>query len=177
MILSALIKKLLVVFVLCVLLCRGLLGAEEPTTYRFEETVNSQTITIELETGAFDPKAHRVKHISISAGYSVDGQRPIGNQGGTKAVSEFKRFDISWNGKRVSLDRVAWSSIFNVPLIAIQPLSSEPAGLAVIPSPDGSSILFYFRPHSGDAEDPEEAWLVIDRKGKWQKFHSNELLH
>lgn len=153
--------------------CLSAFSADEPTKYQFEETVNGQKISVSLETGPFDSNAQQVKHISISTGYLIDGQRPIGSQGDIEAATEFKRFDIYWNGKRVPLNRVAWSSIFNVPLIAIRSLNHEPAGFTIVPSIDGSSLLFYFRPHSGDAEVPEEAWMIVNKMGKFTKFHSN----
>ena len=156
-------------------LSRAVLGAEAPNEYHFEQTVNGQKISVVLETGPFDANTHQVKHISISAGYSIDGQRPIGNQRGTEADTEFKRFEVSWNGRRVPLDRVAWSSIFNVPLICIRPLHHDPAGITIVPSIDGSSIVFYFRPHRGDAEVPEEAWMIVNKMGKWTKFHSDDI--
>ena len=157
--------------------CLPDLCADEPSHYQFEQKVNGQNIIVLLTTGPFDVKAHKVTHKSISEGYFIDGQRPLGNQGGTTAITEFKRFDISWNGTHVFLPRHVWSTVFNVPLVPIRPMSEETAGLAIVPAIDGSSVLFYFRPHSGDAEDPEEAWLFINRDGTWKKFHSNELPH
>lgn len=73
------------------------------------------------------------------------------------------------------MERFAWSSIFNVPLIAIRPLHHEPAGFTVVPSIDGFALLFYFKPHRGDAEVAEEAWMIVNKIGKWMKFHSNEI--
>lgn len=149
------------------------LGGDEPTKYRFEKTVNGQRIAVVLEIGPFDSRGHTITHISSNGGYLVDGQRPIGNDGATHATTEFKRCDIYWNGKKIKLPRNAWSSIFNVPLRAIDPLTESGTGFAIIPSIDGSSVLFYFGTGLADV-GLEKAWLVVDRDCNWRKFHSWE---
>jgi hypothetical protein len=148
-------------------------GTEPATKYNFEKTVNGQRIAVVLEIGPFDSHQHKVRHVSSNAGYLIDGQRSIGNDGATHATTEFKRCDIFWNGKKIKLDRNAWSSIFNVPLKAIDPLTQSGTGFAIIPSIDGSSILFYFGTGLADV-GLEKAWLAVDRDGRWRKFHSWE---
>lgn len=157
-------------------ICSLAVATEELVKYQFEKTIKGQKITVALEIGPFDSAAHTVRHVSLNEGYLIDGEKPIGNDGAIHATTEFKRFDIYWNGKKIPLPRHAWSSIFNVPLNAVNPVKSSASGLAVIPSVDGSSILFHFKPSTGDAEEPDEAWLVVDKKGAWQKFHSDILL-
>lgn len=149
-------------------------GTDDANKYQFEKTVNGQRIVVMLEIGPFDSHGHTVRHVSSDAGYLVDGERPIGNDGATHAATEFKRCDIYWNGKKVKLPRKAWSSIFNVPLKAINPLTELGTGFAIVPSIDGLSILLYFGTGLADV-DLEKAWLVVDRDGKWRKFHSWEV--
>src|SRR5438552_383888 len=157
-----------------VLLLQPASASENADTYRFAKMINGQKISVVLEVGPFNAGAHRVKHVSISAGYRVDSERPIGNDGDTEARTEFRRFEVYWNDKKVPLQRRAYSAIFNVPLSPIERLGTNDRGFAIIPSIDGSSLLFHFRPNTG-ASEPEEAWLVVDRTGIWRKFHSWEL--
>ena len=149
-------------------------ATDNAAAYRFDKMINGQKISVVLEVGPFNAGAHRVKHVSISAGYRVDSERPIGNDGDTEARTEFRRFEVYWNDKKVPLQRRAYSAIFNVPLSPIERLGTNDRGFAIIPSIDGSSLLFHFRPNTG-ASEPEEAWLVVDRSGIWRKFHSWEL--
>ena len=158
-----------------VLLLQTALASDDINKYSFEREVNGQEIKVIFEVGPFDEKAHEIKYVSPDVGYEIDGQRPIGNQGTRRAYTEFKRFDISWNGKQVSLERRAWSSIFDVPVKPIDPLSDASVGFAIIPAIDGSSLLFYFRPHSGDSGSPEQAWLIVNKDGTWKKFHNWEM--
>lgn len=151
-------------------------GGEKVAPFEYTKAVAGQKILVVLQFGQFDPKAHEVRHISREVGYLVDGQRPIGTDGAVTARTEFKQLEISWNGKRVPIARSAWSSIFNVPMRFVNPVKSNESGFSIVPSLDGSAVMLYFRPDVGDAEEPEEAWLVIDSHGKWRKFHSAELL-
>ena len=147
------------------------LSAEELTRYRFDKTINGQKITVVVEIGPFDAQQHSIKHLSTEEGYLIDGQRPIGNDGDTEAVTEFKRLEVYWNDKKVPLARESYSSIFNVPLHTIAPRTDSRAGFTITASIDGSSVLIYFRPDVGDGE-PDEAWLIVSRSGEWKKFRN-----
>jgi hypothetical protein len=144
-------------------------NATELTKYQFDKTINGQKISVMLEIGPFDAKRHSVKHLSLEDGYLIDGQKPIGNDGDTEAVPEFKRLEVYWNDKKVPLGRECYSAIFNVPLHVIVPRTDPRPGFTITPSVDGSSVLMYFRPNVGDGES-DEAWLVISRTGEWKKF-------
>jgi hypothetical protein len=148
--------------------------AQENTRYDFEKTINNQKIAVVLETGPFDADKHTVRHLSDEEGYLVDEQKPIGTDGATHAVTEFKRFDVYWNGKKIPLEDGSWSSIFNVPLRQIDPSEQARIGLAIIPAADGSSILFYFVTGLVDVR-LEQAWLVVDKNAKWRRFRGDEI--
>src|SRR5213594_3170139 len=86
-----------------VLLLQPASASENADTYRFAKMVNGQQITVLMQIGPFDPKAHQIKYISEDIGNEIDGERPIGNQGTQKAHTEFKRLEVSWNGKTIEL--------------------------------------------------------------------------
>lgn len=145
-------------------------AADNGSTYSYNKILAGHALAITIQVGPFDATAHQVKHVSVDAGYRIDDQIPIGNDGATTATTEFKRLDITWDGKKVSLPRSAWSAIFNVPLRRIAP-DENTTGFAIVPSDDGSAVLLIFK--TGLAEvGPEEAWLVVTENGTWKRFDS-----
>jgi hypothetical protein len=161
-----------VVALVCVLgvVPRQVGSANGPSTYRYSRVVGGHTLTITIEVGQFDSALHHIEHVSTNAGYRIDGEIPIGNDGTTTATTEFKRLEISWDGKNVKLPRRAWSAIFNVPLQLIR-YDHNTSGFAVLPADDGSAVLLIFKTGLADV-GPEQAWLFVDRNGNWRRFYS-----
>ena len=92
----------------------------------------------------------------------------MGNYGDSSATTEFKHFEISWNGKNIHLDKASYYSIFNIPLNLIVPGETNAAGFAIIPAQDGRSLLFYFKSEEGPV--PEQVWLVVDSAGNLEEI-------
>jgi hypothetical protein len=151
-------------------------NADDNTSRTFQFGANGQKIKVVIGTEPFRKASHNIQTKGEPIAYLIDGQTPIGTSGNNEAQTQFSNFEVFWNDKKIDLRREAWSAIFNVPLRLIEPLRDNASGLAIVPSSDGGSILFYFRPNVGDSE-PEGAWLVVDQTGTWRRFHSWELVH
>jgi hypothetical protein len=152
-------------------LCCLVMTAGTNSSYHFARAVAGQQLSVVIQTGPFDATMHDVKR--TPAGVLIDGTRPMGNDGDSAATTEFKRFEISWNGKDIHLDKASYYSIFNIPLNVIVPGETNSAGFAIIPAQDGRSLLFYFKSEGGPV--PEQVWLVVDSAGTWKRFHSWDL--
>ena len=154
------------------LICCAVIKAGTKDSYHFARVVADQQLSVVIQTGPFDATLHNIKR--TKAGVLIDGARPMGNDGDSTATTEFKRFEISWNGKNIHLDKASYSSVFNIPVNLIVPGETTAAGFAIIPSEDGRSLLFYFKSEGGPV--PEQVWLVSsDSTGTWKRFHSWDL--
>ena len=137
------------------LICCLVIQGGTDGSYHFARVVAGQKLSVIIQTGPFDATLHKIKR--MKAGVLIDGARPMGNDGDSTATTEFKRFEISWNGKNIHLDKASYSPVFNIPPNLIVPGETNAAGFAIIPAQDGRSLLFYFKSEGGPVPEQVSA--------------------
>jgi len=126
-------------------------------------------VELRLETGAFDPKAHRIERRDRIV--LIDGLQPIGTDGGAHPFLEFKKFEVRWNGRSIPVKADMFRCIYNVGLQPTTSLYGDGHTVLLVLSDTGKSLLLFLP--CGDAVK-EGVWLTIDQEGAWHRYVASE---
>lgn len=85
------------------------------------------------------------------------------------AQTEFSRFEVSWDGKAVSILRSLYSDCLNPNLRRKEGWWDDKNTIYFLPSQDGSSLLIQMQ--GSDGAGSYFANWVITRNGKHSRFH------
>jgi hypothetical protein len=126
-------------------------------------TRGRDTIVVEVVLRPFERATHRltVEHGGVVA---VDGRPPLGTDAGPPEhlITEVAELAVSWNGRRVKLDRKLHADCFNFDL----------AGVRVVPSGDFRAVMVMGG--GGDGAGAYEVYWTIFRDGRATRFTLGE---
>jgi hypothetical protein len=128
------------------------------------------SVEVSIQRSGFAPDRHKITKV---AGQTyVDGQKALGIDGSGQITDEITKFEIKWNGKRVSLPPAAYAPIFNFSLRKASFFPGEPGELLVVKSSAGRALLFVFA--SGSGSVTQWVWLVVAADGQWFRFEGSD---
>jgi hypothetical protein len=139
-----------------------------PFDYKFSIDQGGQHVDVVLELRPIDPKHHDLQRLNNQA--IIDGKVPVGiGPGSFSAQTEFSRFEISWNGKRVEVPALLYTDLFNPSLIPkTNPVFDREGSVWTCVSSDGKQVLLEIE--GGNDAVSYKAWIIISRDGKCSRF-------